>query len=121
MANSNRRAIFVACLIFASFALEKTEAMCPRNVILRAESCWSFATWLLDGGFGNPPKAQWQCCNALEGLDGQVAADCLCNVIIWEASGRNYKNTNSSLASAFKICQIEEPAGYQCILSVIEN
>lgn len=117
MANLNTRVIFEVCLIFISFALVKSEFTCPPDIVLRAMTCRSFAVWLLDGRFKNPPKAQWQCCNALEGLDGQVAAVCLCTVISWEASKRNYKNTNSSLASAFKTCQIEEPVGYQCLFS----
>lgn len=116
MVNSNTKATFVVCLIFLCFVLYKSEATCPPNMVLRVQSCWNFALWLLDGELGLSPITQWHCCNALEGLDDQVTADCLCLILVWQASGRNYRNTNSSLASAFKFCQKKQPAGYQCIL-----
>lgn len=116
MANSNRRAIFVACLLFASLSLANSDATCPLDVVLRMESCSKLVDWLLNGGdgTGNPLKAQ--CCNVIGGLDEGMAADCLCEIIKGDVSG-NYNNANvdSTLGSVFGICQKEEPAGYQCV------
>lgn len=116
MANSSKMVIFIVFLIFVSFALANSEATCPLYEILRMESCSSLVDWLLSGGFGSPPKAQRQCCNALVGLDGLVAADCLCIIINGDVFGKNDVNVDSILGSVFNICQKEVLAGYQCVV-----
>lgn len=121
MVNSSKRVIFVAFLILASFALANSEATCPLDEILKLESCSSLVDRLLSGGFGNPPKAQQQCYNALGGLDGQVAADCLCIIINGDVFGKNNANVDSVLGSIFNICQNKVLAGYRCVVWLCDS
>lgn len=117
MANSNSKAIFVACLIFASFALANSNAFCTLDVIIRMETCSKVANWLFNGGYDNHMTRE-QCCNALYGNDSEKAADCLCIIINASEPGKSNEQVDSAIATIFRLCDIQEPepGTYRCVV-----